>query len=237
MEQVIASLGFQFEKVQAWRKQSIWKSIFYVIIAVLMANALVFGLKWLNQSNEAATELPVFTVTEDGIQYEEPFLFNMEVLDLTVMVGEERETDALQTLLLEDSGWVFKRSGVSTELKAYSSLLGFLGETELTERDVAQILEDLKWFYPLYIYGAIVVDVLIHLVVISFLALAGLGFRRFVPIRYKEAWTITAYGITAPLLVRTVIALLPVTVPMLSVLYWATVGIFAFMTIRKIGDE
>ncbi|TCI21633.1 DUF1189 domain-containing protein [Exiguobacterium sp. SL-9] len=237
MEQVIASLGFQFEKVQAWRKQSIWKSIFYVIIAVLMANALVFGLKWVNQSNEAATELPVFTVTEDGIQYEEPFLFNMEVLDLTVMVGEERETDALQTLLLEDSGWVFKRSGVSTDLKAYSSLLGFLGETELTERDVAQILEDLKWFYPLYIYGAIVVDVLIHLVVISFLALAGLGFRRFVPIRYKEAWTITAYGITAPLLVRTVIALLPVTVPMLSVLYWATVGIFAFMTIRKIGDE
>lgn len=237
MEQVIASLGFQFEKVQAWRKQSIWKSIFYAIIAVLMANALVFGLKWVNQSNEAATNLPTFTVTEDGIQYEEPFFFNMEVLDLTVMVGEERETDASQTLLLEDSGWVFKRSGVSTELKAYSGLLGFLGETELTERDVARILEDLKWFYPLYIYGAIVVDVLIHLVVISFLALAGLGFRRFVPIRYKEAWTITAYGITAPLLVRTVIALLPVTVPMLSVLYWATVGIFAFMTIRKIGDE
>lgn len=237
MEQVIASLGFQFEKVQAWRKQSIWKSIFYVIIAVMLANAFVFGLKWVNQSNETPTNLPAFTVTEDGIQYEEPFLFNMEVLDLAVMVVEERETDALQTLLLDDSGWVFKRSGVSTELKEYSSLLEFLGETELTERDVARILDDLEWFYPLYIYGAIVVDVLIHLVVISFLALAGLGFRRFVPIRYKEAWTITAYGITAPLLVRTVIALLPVTVPMLAVLYWATVGIFAFMTIRKIGDE
>jgi len=237
MEQVIASLGFQFEKVQAWRKQSIWKSIFYVIIAVLLANVLVFGLKWVNQSNEIATDLPAFTVTDQGIRYEEPFMFNMGVLDLAVMVGEERETDALQTLLLVDSGWVFKRSGVSTELNEYSSLLVFLGEAELTERDVARILEDLKWFYPLYIYGAIVVDVLIHLVVISFLALAGRGFRRFVPIRYKEAWTITAYGITAPLLVRTVIALLPVTVPMLSVLYWATVGIFAFMTIRKIGDE
>lgn len=237
MDQVIASLGFQFEKVQAWRRQSIWKSIFYVIIAVLMANVIVFGLKWVNQSNETATDLPAFTVTDQGIRYEEPFVFNMEVLDLTVMVGEERETEALQTLLLADSGWVFKRSGVSTELREYSSLLGFLGETELTERDVTRILEELKWFYPLYIYGAIVVDVLIHLVVISFLALAGLGFRRFVPIRYKEAWTITAYGFTAPLLVRTVIALLPVTVPMLSVLYWATVGIFAFMTIRKIGDE
>ena len=236
MEQVIASLGFQFEKVQAWRKQSIWKSMFYVIIAVLMANVLVFGLKWVNQSNEVTTELPRFTVTEDGIQYEEPFSFNMEVLDLTVMVGEERKTEALQILLLDDSGWVFKRSGVSTELKAYSSLLGLLDEAQLTERDVARILEDLTWFYPLYIYGAIVVDLLIHLVVISFLAFAGLGFRRFVPIRYKEAWTITAYGITAPLFVRTVIAFLPVTVPMLSVLYWATVGIFAFMTIRKIGD-
>lgn len=237
MEQVIASLGFRFEKVQAWRKQSIWKSVFYVIMAVLMANVLVFGLKWVNQSNEVATELPRFTVTEDGIQYEEPFSFNMEVLDLTVMVGEEQETEALQTLLLDDSGWVFKRSGVATELKAYSSLLGFLDEVQFTERDVERILEDLIWFYPLYIYGVIVVDLLIHLVVISFLAFAGLGFRRFVPIRYKEAWTITAYGITAPLFVRTVIAFLPVTVPMLSVLYWATVGIFAFMTIRKIGDE
>ncbi|WP_449402559.1 DUF1189 family protein [Exiguobacterium artemiae] len=107
----------------------------------------------------------------------------------------------------------------------------------MTERDMATILEDLKWFYPLYIYGAIVIDILIHLIVISLLALAGLGFRRFIPIRYKEAWTITAYGITAPLLVRTVISLLPITIPMLSVLYWATVGIFAFMTIRKIGDD
>ncbi len=237
MQQLTASLGFQFEKVQAWRKQSIWKSVFYVIIMVLVANAVVFGLKWVNQSKEITADLPAFTMTKQGIQYEEPFSFDLETLDLTVMVGEEHKTNAVQTLLLADSGWVFKRSGVSTELKDYNDLLGFLGKKELTERDMATILEDLKWFYPLYIYGAIVIDILIHLAVISFLALAGLGFRRFVPIRYKEAWTITAYGITAPLLVRTVISLLPITIPMLSVLYWATVGIFAFMTIRKIGDD
>lgn len=237
MEQAIASLGFQFEKVQAWRKQSIWKSIFYVIVAVLLANLLVYGVKWINQSGGTTAGESTFTVTEEGLTYERPYAFDVEVLDLTVMVGEERATSAEQTLLLEESGWVFKRSGVATDLTDYQSLLGFFETSELTERDVDQLLEDLNWFYPVYIYGAIVFDVLLHLLIISFLALAGLGFRRFVPIRYKEAWTITAYGITAPLLVRTVIALLPVTVPMLSVLYWATVGIFAFMTIRKIGDE
>lgn len=237
MEQMMASLGFQFEKVQAWRRQSIWKSIFYVLIAVLVANALVFGLKWVNQSSVSVTDLPTFTVTKQGIRYEKPFSFDLETLDLTVMVGEERKTNASQTLLLADAGWELKRSGVSTDSKKYSSLLRFLGKSELTNRDVATILEDLKWFYPLYIYGAIMIDIVIHLVVISLLALAGLSFRRFVPIRYKEAWTITAYGITAPLVVRTAITLLPITVPMLSVLYWATVGIFAFMTIRKIGDE
>lgn len=237
MEQLLASLGFRFDKVQAWRTQSIWKSIFYVIIMVLLANALVFGLKWVNQSSVDVTDLPAFTVTKQGIRYEKPFSFDLGTLDLTVMVGEERKTNASQILLLADAGWGFKRSGVSTDLREYSSLLDFLGKSELTNRDVGTILNDLKWFYPLYIYGAIMIDLVIHLVIISLLALAGLSFRRFVSIRYKEAWTITAYGITAPLVVRTVITLLPISVPMLSVLYWATVGIFAFMTIRKIGDE
>ncbi|WP_449402560.1 hypothetical protein [Exiguobacterium artemiae] len=128
MQQLTASLGFQFEKVQAWRKQSIWKSIFYVIIMVLVANAVVFGLKWVNQSKEITTNLPAFTMTKQGIQYEKPFSFDLETLDLTVMIGEEHKTTAVQTLLLADSGWVFKRSGVSTELKDYNDLLGFLGK-------------------------------------------------------------------------------------------------------------
>jgi len=112
-----------------------------------------------------------------------------------------------------------------------------VNKEQLTEADVRDVGLDLNWFYPLYIYGAVLLDLLVHIVLITLLAVAGLSFRRFVPIRFKEAWTITAYGITAPLIVRTVISLLPITVQMLPVLYWATVGIFAFMTIRKIGDE
>lgn len=236
MEQMIASLGFQFKKVQQFRGQSIWKSIFYVVVAVLLANAIVYGVKWLNQPtfDEA---LPSFQVTEQGLTYEEPFAFDMPVLDLVVMVGEERSTNAKQTLLLEEVGWVFKRSGITTELNSYETLLRFVNQEQLTEVDVRDVISNLNWFYPLYIYGAILMDLLVHFLLITLLALAGLSFRRFVPIRFKEAWTITAYGITAPLIVRTVISLLPITVQMLPVLYWATVGIFAFMTIRKIGDE
>lgn len=237
MEQVIASLGFRFEKVHAWRGQSIWKSIFYVVIAVLLANTLVYGVKWVNQPNDVGEGMPSFTVTKAGLEYDEPFAFDIPVLDMTVIVGEERTTNAKQTLLLEEQGWVLKRSGVTTDLNPYGTLLDFVGQDELTERDTGDVLRELNWFYPLYIYGAVALDLVIHLILVSLLALAGLSFRRFVPIRYKEAWTITAYGITAPILVRTVIALLPLDVPMLPVLYWATVGIFAFMTIRKIGDE
>ncbi len=236
MEQMIASLGFQFKKVQQFRGQSIWKSIFYVVMAILIANAVVYGIKWLNQPT-FEEELPSFQVTAQGLTYEEPFLFEMPVLDLVVMVGEERSTNAKQTLLLEESGWVFKRSGIVTELHSYETLLDFVNKETLTETDVRDVVSDLNWFYPLYIYGAVLMDLLVHIVLITLLALAGLSFRRFVPIRFKEAWTITAYGITAPLLVRTVISLLPITVQMLPVLYWATVGIFAFMTIRKIGDD
>ncbi|OGX79561.1 hypothetical protein A6395_05995 [Exiguobacterium sp. SH31] len=236
MEQLVASLGFRFDQVKMWRDQSIWKSVFYVLIALLISNTIVYGVKWVNQSTQLV-ELPAFSVTDAGLQYEEAFVFDVPVLDLTVMVGEEIPTNTKQTLLLVDEGWVFKRSGVETELNGYTSLLSFTGSSELSERDVQSVLEDLNWFYPVYIYGSILLDLVVHLILISLLALAGLSFKRFVPIRYKEAWTITAYGITAPLVARTIIDLLPVNVPMLAVLYWATVGIFAFMTIRKIGDD
>ncbi|WP_215143299.1 DUF1189 family protein [Exiguobacterium qingdaonense] len=237
MEQLIASLGFQFDKVKMWRTQSIWKSFFYVVIAVLLANMIVYSVKWTNQSAVGQEELPSFRITEDGLRYNQAFSFDVSVLDLTVMVGDERETNARQALVLSETGWALKRSGVETDLNSYRSLLDFVGRSDVTERDVYALLEELNWFYPIYIYGAILFDLVLHLLLLSLLALAGLGFRRFVPIRYKEAWTITAYGITAPLFVRTAIALLPINVPMLSVLYWATVGIFAFMTIRKIGDD
>ncbi|WP_214878693.1 DUF1189 family protein [Exiguobacterium sp. ERU653] len=237
MEQLIASLGFQLDKVKMWRTQSIWKSFFYVVIAVLLANIVVYGVKWANQSAVGQEELPPFRITEDGLRYNQAFSFDVSVLDLTVMIGGEGETNARQALVLNETGWAFKRSGVETDLNSYQSLLDFVGRPDVTERDVYALLEELNWFYPIYIYGAILFDLVLHLLLLSLLALAGLGFRRFVPIRYKEAWTITAYGITAPLFVRTVIALLPINVPMLSVLYWATVGIFAFMTIRKIGDD
>ncbi|TCI48345.1 MULTISPECIES: DUF1189 family protein [unclassified Exiguobacterium] len=236
MEQLVASLGFRFDQVKMWRDQSIWKSVFYVLIALLISNTIVYGVKWVNQSTQLV-ELPAFSVTDAGLQYDEAFVFDVPVLDLTVMVGEEIPTNTKQTLLLADEGWVFKRSGVETELNGYTSLLSFTGSSELSERDVQSVLEDLNWFYPVYIYGSILLDLVVHLILISLLALAGLSFKRFVPIRYKEAWTITAYGITAPLVARTIIDLLPVNVPMLAVLYWATVGIFAFMTIRKIGDD
>ncbi|ACQ70199.1 DUF1189 domain-containing protein [Exiguobacterium sp. AT1b] len=237
MEQIIASLGFQFEKVKTWRSQSIWKSIFYVAIAVLFANVLVYGVKWMGQPEVIEEDLPSFQITEDGLWYDQSFAFDVPVLDLSVMVGEEQKTDARQTLVLMESGWTFKRSGVETDLESYQTLLDFVGRSDVTEHDLDVLLKGLNWFYPIYVYGATMFDLVLHFLLISLLALAGLGFRRFVPICYKEAWTITAYGITAPLIVRTVIELLPINVPMLSVLYWATVGIFAFMTIQKIGDD
>lgn len=236
MEQFIASLGFQFKKVQYWRTQSIWKSILYVVMLIITTNMVVFGVKWVNHSTLDST-LPEFQITSEKLVYDESFSFELSLLNLAVMVGDEVETNEAQTLLLSEEGWMFKRSGLATTFNNYEDLLNLLGRSELSDSDVENVLNSLNWFYPIYAYGTIVFDLLIHAILISLLAFAGFGFRKFVTLRYPEVWTMTAYGITAPIVVRTIIDLLPLTVQVLPVLYWATVGFFAFMTIQKIGDE
>jgi len=84
-------------------------------------------------------------------------------------------------------------------------------------------------------YIMVALDLLTHLVIVSAIAFAGArGYRKMRDITFKESWNVTAHGITAPILVRTVVNGLGINLPVLIFVYWGAVMLFCMLALRGI---
>jgi len=86
-------------------------------------------------------------------------------------------------------------------------------------------------------YIMVAMNLVAHLVIITAIAFAGgRGFRTIRDITFRESWNVTAYGITAPILVRTVVNSMGLNLPMMLIAYWGTVMLFSMMCLRGITN-
>ena len=84
-------------------------------------------------------------------------------------------------------------------------------------------------------YIMIFFDLILHFVLISAIAFAGSrGYRMIGEIAYREAWNVTAYGISAPILVRLVVQGMGWDIPMLTFAYWCAVMFFSMLCLKRI---
>lgn len=253
VDQFIASISFSSQKVQGFRKQSAWKSITYVLILVLLSNLLTAGYALFkgtqNNLYDQVKQLSDFTIDKNGLTYNDsPKIISLPQFDTIILFGSN-DADHISAQGMKNiitfgkEDWTVGRTGFPGTKQSYDTLLSFIkkNDTTLTKAETLAwtktISDNLNYFAPLYQYTAAVIDLVTQLGLISLLALAGLSYRRFVKITYKEAWTITAYGISAPVLAKTFLSLLGFQMSFIFLLYWAAVGFFAIRTIRAIEPE
>lgn len=253
IDQFIASIGFSAKKVASWRKQSVWKSFFYVLILVLLSNAIVSGyalFKGVQHSlYDQIQQIDDFTISKNGLQKQgEPQVINLPQLETMIVIGKDDSSQfplhgMKNIITLGEKQWSYGRAGFPGAKFDYASFPLLKNETDglFDKKDsiawAKKVSSQLNYFAPLYQYTIILIDLVVQIAIISILALAGYGFRKFVKISYREAWTITAYGISAPIFVKTVFDLLGFEISFFFLLYWSVVGFFALRTIRAIGAE
>ena len=153
VDQFAAGFMFDFNKVNEFKSQSIWKSIFYVMLIVLLTGILRAFLGWNQILDEVARYLDV---SYDGAFFAAVF----------------------------------------------------------------------------FQYFEIAFDLIIHFVLISALAMIGLGFKNVGDVTYKELWTVNAYGISAPILFRLMIQMLGFVFPGLLFVYWLVVSMFSIFYLK-----
>ncbi|WP_019243261.1 MULTISPECIES: DUF1189 family protein [Bacillus] len=250
IDQFIASIGFSAKKVASWRSQSVWKSFFYVLILVLLSNAVISGYALFKGAQNTLYEqvklIDDFTITKNGLQKAgKPQVISLPQIETMIIVGSTESSQLpmhgmKNIIALGETEWSYGRAGFPGAKFDYKSFPLLANETDgvFDKQDSVKLAKSfspqLNYFAPLYQYVNIMIDLIVHLVIISMLALAGYGFKKFVKISYKEAWTITAYGISAPIFVKTVFDLMGFEISFFFLLYWSVVGFFALRTIRSI---
>jgi len=248
MEQFVESLSFQFKEIGEFRFQSIWKTLFYVLVLVLLAGTIT-GVFKIIQANEIKLELEqlpnYYYMKKNGTSFlPEAVVIPLPQIETLIVIGST-ETDDIQAnglkniVVLEPDSWFLGRIGYSPYEMSYADFPFLAGQQEqLSKQDLVSFASDLdeqiKRFAPLYHYVSTLIDLVFHLVLISLLALAGRSYRRVVNLTYKQIWNVTAYGITAPILVRTLIHLLGLAINFLPMLYWLSVALFSIQVIRNI---
>ncbi|MFS0784035.1 DUF1189 family protein [Bacillus sp. 1P06AnD] len=253
VDQFVASIGFSAKKVASWRKQSLWKSFFYVLLLILLSNICISGYalyKGAQQSlYEQAKQLHPFSITKEGLHTEgPPQAITLPQVETIIVIGSGsasafRTNGIKNVIALGEKQWSYGRIGFPGATFDYSSfplLTGKNGDKLTSEEAVSwaeKISPKVAYFAPLYQYANAAIDLITHLAIVSMLALAGFGFKKFVKITYREAWTITAYGISAPIFVKTVFELMGFESSFFFLLYWCVVGFFALRTIRSIEEE
>jgi len=87
-------------------------------------------------------------------------------------------------------------------------------------------------FRIFYHYIRITIDLIIHFIFISAIAFAGRSYGKLLDLTYSQVWTITAYGITAPIVIRTLIQILGIPFPATGFIYWVVVAFFSMFALK-----
>jgi hypothetical protein len=162
IDQFVASVSFNTEKVITFRKQSAWKTILYILVFVMATGVINTFLTWD---------------------------FSLKLL---------RET------------WMTSGFDVADE-------------------------ELIRFTHTFMSYLMISFDLILHFILISVIAYAGIkGYKTMGEVKYKEAWNVTAYGITAPILVRLVVQGLGLELRVMTIAYWGAMMLFSMMCLKKI---
>ncbi|MBC1501491.1 DUF1189 family protein [Listeria weihenstephanensis] len=245
IEQFQQSLFFQWKAIGKWKPQSIWKSFFYLLCLVLISSLILSFSSFSKTSKldyEALlTEMEPFVLSEQGLDYDgEPLIVPVPVFDVTIMIGDVTQRAKTDYVVeLKKDGFKFGKNGLmSPTTMPYSSLPIWGTQEKYTNTDALKLLQDnesqVKQLAFFYQYVKAFLQVIISVVLIFVIALASIPFGRSASVSYQRLWMFGAYGMTLPLVLKTILKLTGFFIPYFGMIYWFAVIIFVFLTVNKI---
>ncbi|MBC6146741.1 DUF1189 family protein [Listeria welshimeri] len=245
VEQFQQSLFYQWKTLGEWEAQSIWKSFFYLMCLVLLSSLIVSFYSFSKTSNlnyeGLLTEMDPFVLTEQGLDYNgEPLVVPIPVFDVTIMIGDtEQRAKTSYVIECKKDGFKFGKNGLmSLDSVAYSSLPIWKNKDSYNNADVLKSLQSnaskLKQLAFFYQYVKAFLQVLISLVIVSLIALVSIPYGRSAAVSYRRLWMFGAYGLTLPLVMKTILNLTGFFIPYFEMIYWFTVVIFVFLVVTNI---
>lgn len=234
----ISSLTLRLKEIATYRSQKLWKSIVYVLILSIVCSAVTIIYK---SSHHFSFESTVTNVYDEHVGNNDPLHILLPKYHTKVIVGDstlpkhDKEYKFVisfgkDTYSIDSLGIKFKEK----EYKAFPSPV----ETIITMKDeILKISQKLDVYFALllslFLYVKATFSLILHFIFIGIVALIGKNFYK-VPITYKEAWTITAYGITLPLILKTIMHLAGINIFVTFFSYWIVVSIITILTVRQI---
>lgn len=230
-----------------YRFQKIGKSILYIFLLSLLAlipemvqltNLVRTELSLAEQTVQS--EIPEFTIEQGELKADirEPIL---KVENDFVFLFDPNSEELPSSLTHRDGLFFLKHkavlvSGTNNEAYTYS----LLNDTAISKADVEDFFSMIKSMYPiaLIILGALlyVFDSFIVLFGVTAIAFIGRFFAAQMKrnVNYKQAWTLTAYSFTIPIVFFMVMKFLSITVLHSFLIFVAVSCVVLFLTLKEI---
>ena len=252
IEQFIASITFNVTKILSFRFQTIWKTILYILLLVLISNLISTANSLLNLTriSDELIFLPEnYIITENGATSigEESITIEIPILDILLIFGGS-DADIEDELFLQNIIFMGENAWASVEALQpvvkmsyeYFPLLAG-GAGVITKEDIILMAQEadvsLTTIELIYRYTRAFLDIVTHFILITLFAVVALSFKKIYSVSFKESFTISSYGITLPIVARTFFNIIDLSIPLLFTFYWIIVGIFVISTISSINAK
>jgi len=236
-----------FDKYRLFLRQNTGKAVVYLLLLSILVSLAIFipaGIQYNNFMRNFITNfdsiVPDFTFSNGKLQVygEMPIVFDDEdypiVID-TSADAEERILKEYDIIMLITSDKIIQKHYVN---KSVTNLSAFQGIT-LTRDDIADILPIMQPFGKIMfvLLGiGFVCGKFFSVLIISLIGLI-INSAAKTNLSYRNIFKISVYSITMPLLICTIMDLLPVLIPFKWFIFYAIATVYVYGAINSIKRE
>ena len=236
-----------FDKYRYFLRQSTGKAVVYLLLITLVLGVITL-IPAVNEYNRMMDEfianfdsmIPDFTFANGKLEVSGNMPIILDDGGTTIVIdtspnAEEEILDEYDTVMLITSDKIIQKNYVDRTDTSLSSLQG-LSLTRDTLKQSLPIVKPLGIF--IFIFGGLfyICSKFISALIVSLIGLVINSIRN-TQLSYRSIFKLSVYSLTPPLLLFTLLGLLPVHIPMLQLLFYAIAFVYVYGAINTIKRE
>lgn len=236
-----------FTKYRYFLRQGTGKAVVYLLLIALVLAVITF-IPAVNDYNKIIDELvanfdskiPDFTLSNGKLEVSGnmPIIIDnggVNIIIDTSPNAEEEILDHYDTVLLITSDKIIQKNYVDKTVTNLSKLQGLVLSRDSIKQSLP-IMKPLGIFIFVFAGIFFVCGKFISALIVSLIGLI-INSARHTRLSYRSIFKISIYSLTLPLLLCTLLGLLPVRVPFLDLLFYVIASVYVFGAINAIKKE
>ncbi|MGL4773637.1 MAG: DUF1189 domain-containing protein [Clostridium sp.] len=242
---------YNFRAYPYYLKETLGKAILYIFILVLITSIFT-SAKYLFtiskgfkvMESELLNELPDFTIDSTGFQTNAtmPLIYGDAIEEMVLIIdntGTVKETDLsnyTEAIFVLKNKVIIKQNPLQTKTYYFSDF----GDFTLNKSDISDFIGIVKILIYVLLIGVApllsFIGKLLSLYIV--LAVGGLIFNAILNLQlsYKEICKLGAYSLTLPILIKTTLTLLGVSLPFFALIYYGLALSYLFLGMKEVKN-